>query len=1128
MGLFDKIAVNRARKEKDKKIEEAKKLMSRGESLYDDSYQKAYDILFDIIEASFDTDYEYRLEEMTQMYKKCEAEINKQNKRREKDKKIDKAKELMVQEQYQQAYDILWGILMDFSIDKEYREDEIGQLSRDCKAAMERKRKQRQQEKEEIQSEVPQSEDNLKDLQKIEAILRLDSLAKAGLMDGKPYIWFKNNRLCGSFTDENGVGYIKELAEDDDLYLLAKSYEEELNCLVFHAVDAGRTAYLLTVHRNCEEWQHERLKDKRIVALIFSLDEEDYYYDYVDVSNNNGALEIHEKQNEAQTIQQENDWQDGDYEYPLTAENLKEMDSQAIRCLEELVAVYDADSLLHALWLDGKISCSQNGQITVIDEKHPYYAIVQKMQAYWGCMVYHVVESGNLLYLLNVHNDKDCWNYCWPENGRMQALYCNIDDTDESFYVDVKFAVTDGVISCEMVEEETEEVAEENIETAENTESTLEEVIVEIEGRNGISWYNEGIEFYNNKKYTKALYCMENAARLGIPEAMNNVAAMYNMGLGTRADLEKSFYWREKAAVAGHHTAMFVLSGMYYNGEGVEKDDVKSFYWREKAAEGDDPSHWFGLAHCYDNGIGTEKDAQKAFYWLEKAAQGGVSQAIEHIARRYDTGYGTTVDKAKALYWYEKSAENGDSDAMLECYYRYYNGVGTQRDNFKASMWLDKAAATENPKALCERGKLFIQMGTTQKDINDGYSLLVAAGEKGCVDAMIYLGDDYSKDNPDSQVEKDDEKAFYWYEKAAKTGNVHGIMKTLLSYLNGTGVREDDTKAYDWMMEAVDKGILEVPYLYAKTCFEQAEENGDDTFYAESLYWNKIAADEGYEPAIGKMSALYIVCLENEKEKEEPDPEKLIEYMDGFITTGGFDILKQQDKINLLISVVYRFLKHSENKIHIEDDYIEKVIEYLEMAADLGNVDSMDILAYIYGAQNNTEKEFYWCKKAMENGSIDETFLLACMYYDGKGCQQDYNEAQRLYTIAAEAGDLRSIDNLIIMHSRGEGNQLDNEKLFELAAKSAELGSSYGMGVLGGMYLHGAGVKKDENKAFYYMEKAVQAQNIKACYFLGEFYEFGIGCQRDMDKALEMYKKAAAGGVKKAEEKVALFTKQMN
>ena len=70
-------------------------------------------------------------------------------------------------------------------------------------------------------------------------------------------------------------------------------------------------------------------------------------------------------------------------------------------------------------------------QITVIDEKHPYYAIVQKMQAYWGCMVYHVVESGNLLYLLNVHNDKDCWNYCWPENDRMMVLYCNLDDTDD-------------------------------------------------------------------------------------------------------------------------------------------------------------------------------------------------------------------------------------------------------------------------------------------------------------------------------------------------------------------------------------------------------------------------------------------------------------------------------------------------------------------------------------------------------------------------------------------------------------------------------------------------------------------------------------------------------------------------
>ncbi|RAP28943.1 hypothetical protein DID78_04400 [Candidatus Marinamargulisbacteria bacterium SCGC AG-343-D04] len=82
---------------------------------------------------------------------------------------------------------------------------------------------------------------------------------------------------------------------------------------------------------------------------------------------------------------------------------------------------------------------------------------------------------------------------------------------------------------------------------------------------------------------------------------------------------------------------------------------------------------------------------------------------------------------------------------------------------------------------------------------------------------------------------------------------------------------------------------------------------------------------------------------------------------------------------------------------------------------------------YEYIVKKNHEEAVKWFQKAANQGdvyskySVYSHYSLGCMYQEGKGVDQDLNEAVRLYTLAADQGNAPAQYNLGWMYENVRG-----------------------------------------------------------------------------------------------------------
>jgi TPR repeat protein len=122
--------------------------------------------------------------------------------------------------------------------------------------------------------------------------------------------------------------------------------------------------------------------------------------------------------------------------------------------------------------------------------------------------------------------------------------------------------------------------------------------------------------------------------------------------------------------------------------------------------------------------------------------------------------------------------------------------------------------------------------------------------------------------------------------------------------------------------------------------------------------------------------------------------------------------------------------------------------------------------------------------------------------------QGDYENALKLYTQAANQGDIRAqmnIGHIYRSGRRGEKNPKLAAEYYLQAAKQGAVGAQWR---LGDMYEFGDGVDVDFKLAAYWYEKAAEQGEAKAQWRLAQLYENGEGVDFDIQTALKWYLKA--------------------
>src|ERR1043165_3631001 len=88
-----------------------------------------------------------------------------------------------------------------------------------------------------------------------------------------------------------------------------------------------------------------------------------------------------------------------------------------------------------------------------------------------------------------------------------------------------------------------------------------------------------------------------------------------------------------------------------------------------------------------------------------------------------------------------------------------------------------------------------------EKNLEKAFYWYQKAAENGLIHAQNNLALLYHK-------ERNLEKAFYWYQKAAENGLNHAMNHLATCYKNGEGTEKNLEKAFYWYQKAAENGLI--------------------------------------------------------------------------------------------------------------------------------------------------------------------------------------------------------------------------------------------------------------------------------------------------------------------------------
>lgn len=514
----------------------------------------------------------------------------------------------------------------------------------------------------------------------------------------------------------------------------------------------------------------------------------------------------------------------------------------------------------------------------------------------------------------------------------------------------------------------------------------------------------------------------------------------------------------------------------FYNGYGVEEIPKLAYACFLKSAEAGNALGEYGMASCYNMGKGVPKDKNKGKEWEEKAAAHGDIFAMMHVCRdlsndenedetenskynEYLVTFLNTLqahienDDARAYLVKGKCLEYGmlsftqDYSAALECYIKatnlgniyaltevgdfYHDGLGVEKDYKTAYQWYEKAALKGCVEGIYDTGLAHYLGEGVPKNTSLAFNRLKRAAKRKHEYAMYYLAECY---NNGLGTTKDKDKAYVLYKESAELDCELAMVKLCSDYFNGqyyngTSYEKDYEMCIYWGEKALEKGETSIRFAVA---YSNKEMGNIDR--ARELY--TILANE--EDNVAAMNNLG--CLETDK------------------TLSAEWFKKSADKGNRVAQLnIGRYYK---NGTGVETDY-SIAMDYFMKSADQDYPDSMHEIAMMYKYKQGIDEEEYpekmieWLKKASEKGFKPSMMELAALYKNGTIIDQDYQLALKYYMKVAEID--KTDDN-----QKDDSNK--TKALYEI----------------GTFYEYGYGVEINIHKAVYWYRKAANKNNWQA------------------------------------------------
>jgi len=560
---------------------------------------------------------------------------------------------------------------------------------------------------------------------------------------------------------------------------------------------------------------------------------------------------------------------------------------------------------------------------------------------------------------------------------------------------------------------------------------------------------------------------------------------MYFRGTGVPGDMVQAFNWIKSAAEEENSNAQIKLGLMYLNGDGCVKNFVKATEWFQKSALlGDAYGHGDFLWNSMNDSTFTDSPYNPIEFALREAEKGDVD-AQRIIGAMYLNGDGIESDLTKGFEWTQKAAVQGDSSAQnnLGNYYR-----NKQNESGKAIDWYQNAVAQRNAYAEYNLGRMLkngLEITTKVIDVDglnkSAIDWLKSSSEKGDSRAQKKLGDIYLSGEG---IQKDLNKSFELYRKAALQGNVFAKGSLGRMYFYGYGTQKDTLKAYAWIEEAAEENydLAQITLGWMYSSGEGVPKNPNRSF---ELIQN--LAMHGNFDAMGILGWKYFTGDGVEKNtdkafswflKSANEGNAVAQSNLGLMYAKGDGVFKDYIKsIEWYIKASSKGFSTAQNNLqgiyfneNIPPKDLVKAIQLLQNEADNGKAYAQTTLGYIYavgkGVPKNSAKALEWLGKAAEQGNAQAEGILGWIYDNGAGVNKDSNKAAEWTIKSATQGYAPAESSLGAMYKDGDGVLKDSAKAVEWFQKAAVQGDLFAQGELGNMYGRGDGIPMDLVLAF--------------------------------------------------------------
>lgn len=298
---------------------------------------------------------------------------------------------------------------------------------------------------------------------------------------------------------------------------------------------------------------------------------------------------------------------------------------------------------------------------------------------------------------------------------------------------------------------------------------------------------------YDRDIKKEAMRWLNASAEGGCRRACSRLAYEYLRAKVSNESTEKAIHWLSRAAELGDSWAFTDLALLYFHGHldknadkekrppnlRIKPDPSLAISWLERGASTGNRRVAYHLGYYYLKGDVVEQNLPLAEKWLLQAANEGFTSAQTTLGNEYASGVRFRQNSHAAIHWLEIAVENSIFTGLTLAEI-YLEGKIVPRIYSEAFRWLDRSSAegTFRNKAMkmvaekCFDGRFTSEQESAARSwmtrmANLAIDSVADMDQPQSESKALRLGELYEQG---LGVEKDMEKAVYWYKQSAKLG----------------------------------------------------------------------------------------------------------------------------------------------------------------------------------------------------------------------------------------------------------------------------------------------------------------------------------------------------------------------